>query len=423
MSLDGELRAVEYLEKTPDYAVVRVGAGCYLGVNPSDDSSTLENSLAYQLAAQGFALPITGGITHQSLGGFLQTGSAGGSLSYGIADGIEEIELVDGRGELVRLGRGSDELNAVGVGMGLFGVLTSVTLRVPPNYFVRGSEVNVELADSFVALHAGQSRLPEAMTDNEYLHLNWFPQRHVQRVMQWTGGRTAPTADILPYENTLRNRLVALIAAFILKVESGMLQVDADSEIVQETIGFLMRKFLPLNEPQSFCDVWYRTLPTDDQVLVDSLIKTHFTEVWLPVEQTDAALGRLVRLFDDEIAAGNFAVEIYSAKRSPFWLSAAHERDVVRIDPYWWAHNFGSPEDYFTRYWNALIDLPGARLHWGKYVPKPGQVCAGISFRRPFLEAAFPRLSDWLKLREKFDPHQVFLSDYWRNAFEIGSAS
>jgi len=240
--------------------------------------------------------------------------------------------------------------------------------------------------------------------------------------MQWTGSRTPPTPNVVPYENTLRHRLVALIAAFILKAESGLLQIDADSEIVQETIGFLMRKFLPLNEPQSFCDVWYRTLPTDDQVLVDSLIKTFFTEVWLPVEQTDAALGRLVALFDDEVAAGNFAVEIYSAKRSPFWLSAAHERDVVRIDPYWWAHNFGSPEDYFTRYWNALIDLPGARLHWGKYVPTPGQVCAGISFRRPFLEAAFPKLNAWLELRDRFDPHQVFLSDYWRKTFEIPKA-
>jgi hypothetical protein len=38
-----------------------------------------EQSLCYALQQRGYALPDLGGISHQSVGGFLSTGSAGGT--------------------------------------------------------------------------------------------------------------------------------------------------------------------------------------------------------------------------------------------------------------------------------------------------------------------------------------------------------
>ena len=32
-------------------------------------------------------------------------------------------------------------------------------------------------------------------------------------------------------------------------------------------------------------------------------------------------------------------------------------------------------------------------------------------------------MDDWLKLREKMDPNQVFVSDYWRKILEIPAKS
>ena len=60
---------------------VSVEAGCHLGYDPLDPTgiSTWENSLFAQLDQAGFAVPDMGGIIHQTVGGFLSTGSAGGS--------------------------------------------------------------------------------------------------------------------------------------------------------------------------------------------------------------------------------------------------------------------------------------------------------------------------------------------------------
>ncbi len=415
--LDGDFRAIQLLstgvEDGEAFARVRVGGGCYMGHNPSDPTSTDSNSLSGRLEGWSRALPITGGITHQSIAGFLQTGSAGGSLVHGFADTIESFELLDGRGRLHTYQRGEDRFDAAGVAMGLMGVITSVTLRVPPTYLVEGHEENVEFADSLVAQDAVKpARLADALREVEYLHLNWFPQRYVHRVMQWIGHRVPMNGDVKPYKNLLRDKMTAVLAALALKIASGALHVDPESDSVQRLVGFILQRFLPI-ERRTFRDLWSRALPSDDQVDVDRVIKTYFTEVWLPVERTDEVLGILSRLWEDQAVAGNFAMELYGAKGSPFWLSPAYARDVVRVDPYWWAYSFGDARTHFTPYWNELLSCEGARLHWGKYLPLPGQHCGKIFFGQDFLRARYPRFDDWRMLRKELDPEGVFMTPYW----------
>jgi hypothetical protein len=60
------------IDKTTNRATVK--AGTNLDVDPQVPDSTPANSLANQLQNAGFALPETGGITHQTIGGFLSTG-------------------------------------------------------------------------------------------------------------------------------------------------------------------------------------------------------------------------------------------------------------------------------------------------------------------------------------------------------------
>ena len=55
--------------------MVTVQAGCNLGPDPWDPTgiSSLEKSLLYKLDQQGLSIPDLGGITHQTVGGFLST--------------------------------------------------------------------------------------------------------------------------------------------------------------------------------------------------------------------------------------------------------------------------------------------------------------------------------------------------------------
>ena len=120
--LTGDLRKVEILkvkrEPFKKWLYCRIGAGCYLGKDPLDPHSDRKNSACYQVNQNGFGFPELGGIIQQSVGGFIMTGSAGGSLKHGFADVIQEIEFVDGNGQVQIAKPGTDLWSAVGVSMG-----------------------------------------------------------------------------------------------------------------------------------------------------------------------------------------------------------------------------------------------------------------------------------------------------------------
>jgi D-arabinono-1,4-lactone oxidase len=421
--LDGELRYVQLLAQNASGALVRVGGGCYLGKNPVDSSSTWSNSLNAHLEAWGVSLPILGGITHQSVAGFMQTGSSGGSLRHGFADAVMEIGIVDGSGVERILNAGSDEFNAVGVGLGLFGVITHVTLFCQPRYFVKGTEGNHELKDSLLAKQPdGRYLLEGALATNDYMHLNWFPQKHVKRVMQWVGQRVDQMEPFKPYDSELRGELMNRLAAVALTI-GDLLQGDPNNPVIEALIGTLLKPFVPLVTPKEFHDFWYRALPSDDEVDVDGVLQIQFTEIWLPVSQLTAALDRLIAATSaDQRMAGNFAVELYGAKDSPFWMSPANNRKdgVARVDVFWCARNFGSRTKFFTYYWNQLLDLDGVRLHWGKFLPSVGQKYGSATFGPDFIRRAYAdHITQWLQLRRSFDPGGIFLTDYWRLIFGI----
>lgn len=62
------------IDKAKKLAVVK--AGTNLHIDPEVTDSTEANSLASQLQKAGFAMPETGGVLHQTLGGFLSTGAS-----------------------------------------------------------------------------------------------------------------------------------------------------------------------------------------------------------------------------------------------------------------------------------------------------------------------------------------------------------
>ena len=49
------------------------------------------------------------------------------------------------------------------------------------------------------------------------------------------------------------------------------------------------------------------------------------------------------------------------------------------------------------------------RLHWGK----------SLSGDVAYLKERYPRWDDFMQLREKMDPHQIFVTDYWRKHLGI----
>ena len=426
--LTGDLRKVEIKEEKEEgdkkWLYCRIGAGCYLGINPQDPCSCLQNSACYQLAQKGYGFPDLGGIIHQSIGGFLSTGSAGGSLKHSFADVIQEIEFVDGTGMTHTAKPGTDEWCAVGVSMGLFGVITHVSFRLPEMSLVEGSESNYNFADSVLGPdEMGKSKLEKSLEENEYIRVNWFPQKGVRRVQQWVAQQHPTVGYIIPYHSILSTDLASGMAAIVLKLCNCLLQKPNPTEIHYDLIGLLLGSFVNLGPPKAFCDMWYNALPMDNEVPTDSIMKMDFTEIWIPLEECQDVMDKLQELFEDQQACGNLATEIYGAKETPFWLSMSYNQKMVRVDPYWWAYNEGDKRNFFSYFWDALLEIPGSRLHWGKYLPLPGQKCGNITFNLAYLKNVYEKMDDWLEMRKKMDPDQVFVTDYWRGILEIPAPS
>jgi len=417
---------------------VVVGAGRHLGRDPWDPTgnATQERGLFWCLHQQGLALPDMGGITHQTVGGFLSTGSAGGSLQHSIYDSITALKLVDGLGQVREFSRDDGTANPANpfygavIAMGLLGVVTEVTFRCVPRYHVIGRERTLAVDDPELDLFGeGPNGLRACLERAEHARLMWWPQPGMDRVVVWEAHtmrpedyneETGPPDHFKPRPYELLDKILgsrslpqwlgSRVLRFFGRLNppppaSGLGRL-VDRLITPLYPAVLKRFVRPPGEKGTvrFWDDWWRVLPMDNEVS-DDLLPTEFTELWIPIGHTAEVMRALREHYrrGGMGATGTYSCEIYAAKASPFWLSAAHGEDKLRIDLFWFAKNEGDPaRDYYPQFWE-LLDRYQPRYHWGKHLPIDP---AGLKRR-------FPRWDAFLELREACDPHRVFLTDYW----------
>ncbi len=469
-----KMNAVKFKGRT-----VKVEAGCHLGVDPGDPTgiSTLENSLLYQMDQRGLALPDLGGITHQSVGGFLSTGSSGGSTRYSFESALLSVDIVTCEGGKATLktfkrpaGRNpnpDDPFFAVGMaGRGLFGVIVSATFEGIPKFFIAGQEATTELEDCEIdILGDGKKSKKPSLQDffqtkrginpaPEYSRLIWWPQAGVNKMVVWKAWRTTSdkakkwaypkVADpsknpMKPYQEVpwiggsplLGNIGACMMYTAIARWPDWLIDTIGNSANSKNIVQMVDEVFYPMifpqliglfvraddaEGPQRFCDVGYTGLPMDNQ-MYDHLMPVWFTELWIPIEKTQAVMNALKKFYDaDPQNAGTFSCEIYAAAKNNFWMSPSYGTDVVRIDVFWFAYTKGDPRTYYRKFWKLLAPF-NFRPHWGKFLPD-ARGPQGVKY----LKKNYPRWKAWMDLREKLDPDQVFVNDYWREHLDIPPA-
>ena len=229
VSLDRMNAVGPLVEQADGTALVGVQAGCLLGPAYDDvDGRSWPASLTYVLQRQGYALSQLAGVSHQAVGGFLQTGSAGGSIAHSLYDDLMAVELVDGRGQLRHYRRPADDdpddpFWGVGTAMGLCGVVTELTLRVHPTYNVRGRELTVELDRAPIDLlgegDGARPSLAQYLRATPYARILWWPQKDLNRVQIWeVSERLAPTDDFEPRPFEIMGRFSSLIGSLLLTI-------------------------------------------------------------------------------------------------------------------------------------------------------------------------------------------------------------
>lgn len=441
---------------------VTVQAGCHLGFDPFDPThiSTEENSLFVQLDKAGYAFPDMGGITHQTVGGFLSTGSSGGSTQFSFDDQLLSITLLPADSDnpepvtLSCTDSNSDRFYCAGVSMGLLGIIISATFRIIPRFNIKGVQYTTTIADAKVDLFgnggSGKVSLQQFLQETQYTRLLWYPQPKVEKLVIWQAQQMEPAEPFnkKPYQELpeifgsyIPAELGAdLVYTLIGKWPDWLKDLLADNpewyDIITKSINdtfypivlpLLLDVFVPLDKgkdgksgsgPQFFEDSWYQGLPMDNN-MSDKLFPVEFTELWIPIDKTIEVMNAMNQAYQSYFSnkpgpGGALCTELYAAKTSKFWMSPSYGCDVIRVDVFWFGNNTGSPADsFYPVFWNALKKF-NFRCHWGKYMPD-----ATDESWKGYIPNQYPKWKDFMEMRKQYDPLQIFVNDYWRSQLQI----
>ena len=271
---------------------------------------------------------------------------------------------------------------------------------------------------------------------------------HARPQLELTFARVENLLDLEPWVRKL-GRSGEGLARFLdhaarFGVEAAILVLEPFAEWIGRDIPTIFPKLLgsfitldsdkdgsERDQPQRFQDYGWAGLPMDNGA-DDQLVPTEFSEIWVPLGRTQDVMEILNGYFtepDDDHEAyrrtGLYAWELYAAKPTPMWMAASHTDGVdewrdgaLRIDPYWFAANPGDPAQvFYPAIWTLMRDhqIP-FRLHWGKFQPI---IEAPSRDWVDFFKAHYPRWDDFLTLRAQRDPHDMFLTRYWRDRFGL----
>ncbi|MFD0775369.1 D-arabinono-1,4-lactone oxidase, partial [Streptomonospora algeriensis] len=331
------------------------------------------------LHARGLALANMGDIAVQTAAGAVQTGTHGtGRDSGGLADQVCAMELVLADGSVVECSpeRESALFAAARVGLGAFGVVTALTLRVRPAFLLRAREEPMRLEEVL-------ERLPELRAGNEHFEFFWFPHT----------GRT----------NTKRNNRVDGPAEPLSPLRAW-LDDDFLSNTAFEAANRLGRRVpaaIPAINQVSARALSARTYTDASHRVFASTRRVRFveTEYAVPAEALPEVLREIRRIVDSGRHRIGFPIEVRFAPADRVWLSTAYGRDTAYVA----AHVYrGMPHAAYFRELEAVFTAAQGRPHWGKLHTRG----------RDDLGALYPRFTEAMAVRDRVDPGRRFANAY-----------
>ena len=440
---------------------VTVGAGINLGFNPFDptNTSTPDNGLYPQLQQKGWSIPNVTNAIHQTVAGFMSTGTAAGSMQHSFDECIMAVRLIDGTGNTLDLKRSDntdDEFFAVGSSMGLLGVIVSVTLQCIPSFNIIGQEAvtkTVDCAFDFLCTGTGtKESFSSYLSGAEFSRTLWCPVKDLQRVIAWQA-RTMQPADYNPQtgtqqsftpkpyqpifpkviDSTLPSEEVASVGFNLIARWPQVLYdlmgnnkedtviIDVIDKIAPYLYPLLVDMYFPCNTTQrpaqQFWDTWLGSLPMDKVEFGSKIFNLEYAEIWIPIDKTVEGMTVLQEFYSQGgyTATGFYTVEILGAKASSFWLSPSYGGDAMRLNIMRFMDSGVNNMAYYQQFWDLLYQKGiRFRVHWGKCIPP-----AGSSTGAAYMKTQYPKWEDFMTLRSSMDPDSIFVNSYWKTQLGI----
>jgi L-gulono-1,4-lactone dehydrogenase len=359
---------------------VTVEAGCPLRV------------LNTELLARGLSLANMGDIQVQTVAGATQTGTHGtGRDVGGMAAQVAGLELALADGRIIQCsadspsggvshpdGSPADVFDAARVGLGALGIVTAVTFRVVPAFLLEAREEPMAWSQVI-------SQLDELTADNEHFEFYWFP--HSEGCLTKRNNRTAGPARPLPRWRYLLDDEFLSNSVFRMTNEAGRAMpglIPVLNTVAARALG-----------SRTYSDAAYRVFTSPRRVRFKE------QEYAIPRAALSDVLGEVRALFQRRNWRISFPIEVRVTPADDVWLSTAYGRDSAYIA----IHVFHKAphEQYFTDV-EAVMTSVGGRPHWGKMHTRDAA----------YLAASYPRMSEFLAVRDLLDSERRFGNEYLR---------
>lgn len=348
------------------------------------------------LRPQGLALANQGDVDPQAVAGAVATGTHGTGLGFtgfaGMVKGFrivgadgEEIHAYEGApgvaGELFRLAR---------LGLGVFGVLTELTLESVPAFRLAADEH----AEDFDEV---RRTFPERVAAVDHMEFYWFPGTDLALVKENTRLPGIENADGSPTSRLL-NRAGEFISDEVIN-NAGLLAVCELAKATPKLTRRLNALAAKIVSTRRYVDDAHKVFVSPRRVRFSEM------EYAVPLESLPDVLDEVRRTIDRHRAWVSFPMEIRAAKGDDVALSTAYGRDSAYIA----VHRYYR-EDYreYFKLLEPIFLAAGGRPHWGKLHTLGAEQ----------LRERYPLFDDVAELRRRVDPDGVFLNDHLRDLFD-----
>jgi L-gulono-1,4-lactone dehydrogenase len=372
------LTAIRSVDQTA--GTITVEAGCRL------------HALNAALLARGLSLANMGDIQVQTIAGATQTGTHGtGRDIGGMAAQIAGLELVLADGRIVTCSAGSPSggltlpdgtpanlFDAARVGLGALGIVTAITFNVVPAFLLEAREEPMTWSQVI-------SQLDEFTADNEHFEFYWFPHSNgclTKRNNRIDGpARPLPRWRYLLDDEFLSNSVFRATCALGARVPAVIPTVNATAA---KALG-----------ARTYSDAAYRVFTSPRRVRFKE------EEYAVPRAALSDVLAEVRALFQRRDWRISFPIEVRVTPPDDVWLSTAYDRDSAYVAIH--VYHSAPHERYFADV-EAVMTSVGGRPHWGKMHTRDAN----------YLAAAYPRMTDFLAVRDAADPQRRFGNDYLR---------
>lgn len=349
-------------------------------------AGTYLHEIGELLAPYGLALSNMGDIQDQSLAGVISTGTHGTGVTLGSFSSMVVMwGIVDGHGVYREVVRGDDDLSrALHVSLGLLGVLVKVTIQVVPLYNLRYVSVRRALGEEL-------AQFQTSIRANRHVEWYYFPGSETMQLKQM---------NMEPYEpQSTRSRRLEQVkmnvfenGAFYLLSELCRLQPRMSRGVAK-----LSSKLISNSERT---DVSYHIYPSN------RLVKFIETEYAIPLMRFEEAMEEIHATFSQQNIGVHFPIECRTTSAEDGFLSPTLNRESAFIAFHMYK---GMNEQFYFNWVHELMQKYDGRAHWGKV----------NTYERADIFALYPGASKFNEIRGEWDPHGVFLTDYFKRVFDL----